>query len=122
MKYKLHKDWLKEIRIYENTFRRTLQIFWWDRKLFDYMMWNITDDIDDWKFNWITYRLEGLVVVYIEDMELTTLLHEMMHAMFHRAREVWIEYTDKSEEWYTYVYEYIITEVMKSPLWSELKK
>lgn len=92
-----------------NTFRRTLQlIVWWWKKFFEEEFWEYGYEYDlttgfycfDKKFN--------CNVIRIYDYDLSTLVHELMHATLEMLDQCWMP-----AEWEppAYIYEELFTNI-----------
>lgn len=65
-------------------------------------------------WRWFTLTLDWKnPSIWIKDNDIPTIVHECMHATFHIANQMWIEYCSESEEFFTYMTEYFIREILK---------
>lgn len=59
----------------------------------------------------------SIIVIKKEEEDenfISTLAHELLHAVFHMARQVDVSFSEDSEEWFTYMYGFFFQEVYKS--------
>lgn len=64
------------------------------------------------------FMREGIIsIIVIKEVDndfIGTLSHEVLHAIFHMARQIDIAFSDDSEEWFTYMYGFFFNEIYKS--------
>ena len=121
--YVNHGKWFHEVWVRNPVFRRNMQLFWWNTEQFIKIIEQLKRDSESINFDiakWITMWDWSANLVYIKDMSLSVVNHEILHVTNKRANEVGIVHSKESEEWFTYTQEYILYCLQQTKLWKIL--
>ena len=116
------------IQIYNHIYRKSLQIFWWDLKKF----YNDYHSVCEWlsyeyikNCKWIAIWWDKRNVIWMNELELQTLIHELQHVMFYRYNKTCSEIDTTNimtQEFFCYNIEFCLNMIRRTELSKKLKR